>query len=178
MAAIPQSLTEKNRRSSEASRKANVNLSHGRGGAGNIGLTASDLESPDLTTPTLKGAKYTTGRGGSGNMANNNDPEAARRAQDVEAQPRRSSTHSTHVGRGGAANIFHPSADEIAKAREDNSRWESAVGDDSSSYHSGAADGAEDTGRGKKKIVGAGAGQGEKGLADRGKEFLFGLGKK
>jgi hypothetical protein len=26
---------------------------------------------------------YTTGRGGSGNMAKNDDPEAARRAQDV-----------------------------------------------------------------------------------------------
>jgi hypothetical protein len=52
---------------------------------GNIGTTPSDFEAPTLETPTLKSDVYTTGRGGSGNMAKNNDPEAARRAQDVVA---------------------------------------------------------------------------------------------
>ena len=53
---------------------------------GNIGTTPLDLDPTttiDLETPTLKSAVYTTGRGGSGNMARNEDPEEARRAQDV-----------------------------------------------------------------------------------------------
>ena len=50
---------------------------------GNIGTAPSDSEPITLETPTSKGEMYTTGRGGSGNMAKNIDPEAARRAQDV-----------------------------------------------------------------------------------------------
>lgn len=50
---------------------------------GNINSTPSDSDPVTLETPTLKGEMYTTGRGGSGNMARNDDPEAARRAQDV-----------------------------------------------------------------------------------------------
>jgi hypothetical protein len=63
----------------------------------------------DLTTPTLKSNTYTTGRGGTGNMAQNDPerPEVARKAQDVEApatvpEPK----GPTHYGRGGAANII------------------------------------------------------------------------
>lgn len=159
MAAVPRPLADQQRRSSSASRRAN--LSHGRGGAGNIGLNPTDLERPSLETPTLKGEVYTTGRGGSGNMAKNNDPEAARRAQDVVGAPRRESTNSTHVGRGGAANVFHPTAEEVARAREDNARWESAVGDGDSVD----SERREETARRK---------QGERGLAEKGKEWLFG----
>lgn len=50
-----------------------------------MGTSVSDFDTPSLETPTLKGEVYTTGRGGSGNMAKNIDPEAARRAQDVIA---------------------------------------------------------------------------------------------
>ena len=50
---------------------------------GNIGSSTHDGDPVTLETPTLKGEVYTTGRGGSGNMAKNTDPEAARRAQDV-----------------------------------------------------------------------------------------------
>lgn len=39
----------------------------------------------DLKTPTLKTAVVTTGRGGTGNMAKNNDPYETRLRQDVEA---------------------------------------------------------------------------------------------
>ena len=67
--------------------------------------------------------------------------------------PRRESTSSTHVGRGGAANVFKPSADEIEKAKRDNAKWESAVGDDESLKH------------GVPK---------PKGLADKGKDWLLG----
>lgn len=42
------------------------NVSHGRGGAGNMGVSEADFETPNLETPTLKGEVYTTGRGGSG----------------------------------------------------------------------------------------------------------------
>jgi len=126
-------------------------LSHGRGGAGNIGTTPSDTEPVTLETPTLKSEVYTTGRGGSGNMAKNSDPEAARRAQDVVGHPRRESTNSTHVGRGGAANVFRPSQDDIEAAKRENRVWESAIADE----------------KGEEKV--------DKGLADRGKEFLSGL---
>jgi len=81
-------------------------------------------------------------------MARNDDPEAARRAQDVVAHPRRESTSSAHVGRGGAANVFKPSQAEVEAAKKDNAKWEGAVVDD-----------------GDNKT---------KGLADKGKEWLFG----
>jgi hypothetical protein len=81
MAALSQSISLSGRRSSSSSRPGPS--SHGRGGAGNIGTSPSDLDPVTLETPTLKGEMYTTGRGGSGNMARNTDAEAARRAQDV-----------------------------------------------------------------------------------------------
>ena len=67
--------------------------------------------------------------------------------------PRRESTHSTHVGRGGAANVFKPTAAEIEAAEKDN-KWESAVDE-----------GERGNGNGEK----------ERGLADKGKEFLKGV---
>ncbi|EKG14796.1 hypothetical protein MPH_08071 [Macrophomina phaseolina MS6] len=64
----------------------------------------------DLVTPTIKSALYTTGRGGSGNMARNDPerPELARAAQDVEAPPGAGRDHEgpKHFGRGGAANVM------------------------------------------------------------------------
>lgn len=146
MAAVPKSLVETGRRSSSSSQRAN--LSHGRGGAGNIGNSENDVAPVNLETPTIKTDIYTTGRGGSGNMSKNTDPEATRRAQDVVGNPRRESTNTTHVGRGGAANIFRPSADEIAAAKNENGKWESAIDDEPASK--------------------------SKGLADKGKEWLFG----
>ncbi|TVY43171.1 hypothetical protein LOCC1_G003192, partial [Lachnellula occidentalis] len=140
MAAIP-TLKDTGRRSSSSHRRAN--MSHGRGGAGNIGNADSDHQPVTLETPTIKSQMYTTGRGGSGNMAKNDSAEEARRAQDVvgsaspslrslnvHIHPRRESTSSTHVGRGGAANVFSPSAEEIAKAKNDNAKWESALEDE------------------------------------------------
>jgi len=47
--------------------------------------TATEVDPVDLETPTIKSDVYTTGRGGSGNMAKNTDPYEARRAQDVVA---------------------------------------------------------------------------------------------
>lgn len=61
----------------------------------------------DLVTPTLKSDTYTTGRGGTGNMARNDpaNPEIARLAQDVDA-PAHIETQPKHGGRGGAGNFL------------------------------------------------------------------------
>ena len=63
--------------------------------------------------------------------------------------PRRESESDTHVGRGGAANVFRPSGEEIAAAKRENASWENTI--------------ADETRRRK-----------EMGLADKGKEWLFG----
>ncbi|KAH0541903.1 hypothetical protein FGG08_003623 [Glutinoglossum americanum] len=104
-------------------------LSHGRGGAGNIGYDPKDDESPNLITPTIKGEIYTTGRGGSGNMTKNSDPELARLAQDVSEPPPRLSESDYHYGRGGAANIGKPTDAEILAAKVENARWKLTGGD-------------------------------------------------
>jgi hypothetical protein len=73
---------------------------------GNIGKEPP-ASGDDLTTPTIKSDTYTTGRGGSGNMAKNdpNHPELARASQDVEPVPKTERSGSFHIGRGGAANV-------------------------------------------------------------------------
>jgi len=83
--------------------------SHGRGGAGNIGKERrSSPAADDLKTPVIKSQKYTTGRGGTGNMARNDPehPEIARASQDVDGpQPRDGTEPMHHVGRGGSGNV-------------------------------------------------------------------------
>ncbi len=79
-------------------------------------------------------------------MTKNTDPVAARRAQDVVGVPRRESNSSAHVGRGGAANVFHPGAAAGAD-------WENAVEEE--------------------KVASHGSGP-SKGFAGLGKEWLFG----
>ncbi|KAB8233443.1 hypothetical protein ETB97_000721 [Aspergillus alliaceus] len=97
------------------------NVSHGRGGAGNIFSSAESHTTPkDLVTPTIKQDVYTTGRGGSGNMVVNDPqrPEIARESQDVEAPPLRVEEAPHHTGRGGAANAYIPSPEEEKRVRE------------------------------------------------------------
>ncbi|KAL8884456.1 MAG: hypothetical protein Q9192_006839 [Flavoplaca navasiana] len=96
--------------------KQTPKASHGRGGAGNIGPTVNDASKNGLTTPTIKTSIYTTGRGGSGNMKHNDPrhPELARKSQDVVPPVKRKHIEERgHTGRGGAANIIHPSIDEV-----------------------------------------------------------------
>ena len=52
---------------------------------GNIGTSPHDAEPINFNTPVLTNEIYTTGRGGTGNMAKNTNPEETRRAQDVTA---------------------------------------------------------------------------------------------
>ncbi|KAK4976578.1 hypothetical protein LTR28_007906 [Elasticomyces elasticus] len=95
------------------------NMSHGRGGAGNMGAPKPTTDASQLVTPTIKSDKYTTGRGGSGNMASNdpNRPEVARAAQDVEAPPIREPEGNVHYGRGGAANVARLTEEQKGDAR-------------------------------------------------------------
>ncbi|KAL4741075.1 hypothetical protein BDV11DRAFT_203856 [Aspergillus similis] len=98
------------------------NISHGRGGAGNIFSSEAPKTTPqDLVTPTIKQEVFTTGRGGSGNMMHNDPdrPELARESQDVEAPPIRVQEAPHHTGRGGVANQYIPSAEGERKAREE-----------------------------------------------------------
>jgi len=100
-------------------------LSHGRGGAGNMGKDRRPSAGiSDLATPTIKSEKYTTGRGGSGNIAINdkNRPEVARKAQDVDTPPPTKPEGHFHIGRGGAANVASLNEEEKLKAKEANKR--------------------------------------------------------
>ncbi|EAW08521.1 DUF3602 domain-containing protein [Aspergillus clavatus NRRL 1] len=98
------------------------NVSHGRGGAGNIYSTTTQTQPTckDLITPTIKQDTFTTGRGGSGNMVQYDPerPEIARELQDVESPPQRVEEAPHHTGRGGAANAYFPTPEEEKRVRE------------------------------------------------------------
>ncbi|KAJ5571620.1 hypothetical protein N7535_005280 [Penicillium sp. DV-2018c] len=100
----------------------NRNISYGRGGAGNISRqNSSSAATPnDLVTPTIKQEVYTTGRGGSGNMVQNDPrrPELARESQDVESPPLRAQQFPHHTGRGGAANAYIPTPEEEERGKK------------------------------------------------------------
>ncbi|CUM63380.1 uncharacterized protein PRCAT00000954001 [Priceomyces carsonii] len=95
-----------------------VYYSTGRGGAGNIKLS-KEKPSPKLvaqgsSTPELHTSKISTGRGGYGNMINNDDPKLSRKLQDVDGPLGHSkenelyavaSNKSFSVGRGGFGNV-------------------------------------------------------------------------
>lgn len=86
------------------------------------------LNPSDLETPVLKKPVVTTGRGGTGNMAKNDDPQETRLRQDVEAIPRRYSSGAQHTGRGGAGNVFREN-EELTELTHKSSK-EQAVFDD------------------------------------------------
>lgn len=91
----------------------------GRGGAGNIQLTLLDrAPSPKIVSkgsnvPQLSQQKVTTGRGGYGNIINNDDPDLVRKLQDVDVNTlnddalHAAALHkSFSVGRGGFGNVI------------------------------------------------------------------------
>jgi hypothetical protein len=64
---------------------------------------AANTAPPDaLQTPPLKGETYSTGRGGTGNIAKNDPekPEIARKTQDVDVPPIKIVEEQHHIGRG------------------------------------------------------------------------------
>lgn len=91
----------------------------GRGGAGNIQLTLlQNAPSPKIVSqgsniPQLSQQKVTTGRGGYGNIINNDDPELVRKLQDVDSPSLNDDAlhaavlhKSFSVGRGGFGNVI------------------------------------------------------------------------
>ncbi|RMZ90860.1 hypothetical protein DV736_g1887, partial [Chaetothyriales sp. CBS 134916] len=126
----------------DASKSVKPTYHYGRGGAGNVTAKTSDgIKEEEMTTPTLKAKIYTTGRGGTGNMAKNDDPEEARAAQDVETPGFTLPEGPHHTGRGmsnsrtgvvikrttnsrlgGAANMYKPNNAERLEAKEHNER--------------------------------------------------------
>lgn len=137
---------------------------------GNIGKEdpAAHVTPQDLVTPTLKSEHYTTGRGGSGNMAKNdpNRPEVARAAQDVEAPAHREPEGRHHYGRGGAANIAK--TDEEEKKRASGEHKERKTVDQKKRL----------SGEQKERNSDEVRRQEGKGIVDKGKEFLQKLGGK
>lgn len=123
---------------------------------GNIGKDdpKAHATAADLVTPTLKADHYTTGRGGSGNMARNDlsHPEIARASQDVDAPVPREYEGPHHFGRGGAANVAKPTEEEAHLAHEHNQRRSEELRREGGEHH--------------------------KGLVDKGKDLLSKLGKK
>ncbi|GAB7357442.1 hypothetical protein MBLNU459_g8367t1 [Dothideomycetes sp. NU459] len=109
-------------------------MSHGRGGAGNIAPRSPALQPVDLETPTIKTKTYTTGRGGTGNMAANDplNPALARQAQDVDLPiaVAKEPENQFRYGRGGAANVAQLSQEQVgtAKSKTDPRRKSAAEG--------------------------------------------------
>ena len=93
--------------------------------SGNINTAASapSVDPSDLKTPTIKSPTYTTGRGGTGNMAKNDpeNPQLAREAQDVEATTLPKERAAFHTGRGGDGNAVSKTADGL-KTTEQHSK--------------------------------------------------------
>lgn len=85
-------------------------------------------------------------------MKSQNETEKGKLTDTLNSHPRRESSNSQHIGRGGGGNVFKPSKEELEKSKLN----ESAIAD-------------EDVKDNKKG--------GLSGLADKAKEFLGG-GKK
>lgn len=92
--------------------KSPVYYSTGRGGAGNIKLLSKvqlpKLVPQGLNTPQLTQPKFTTGRGGYGNMVDNSNPKFTRKLQDVDGPQDLYAValnKSFSVGRGGFGNV-------------------------------------------------------------------------
>lgn len=110
----------------ESKNDKKVYYSTGRGGAGNF-HSLSQVPSPKLVlpgtnTPSITTNKFTTGRGGYGNMVENDDPKLTRKLQDVDTKPlpKENDLHAVGsnksflVGRGGFGNV-------ISKTKSDGS---------------------------------------------------------
>ncbi|KAI8628036.1 hypothetical protein F5Y19DRAFT_151135 [Xylariaceae sp. FL1651] len=88
-------------------------VSHGRGGAGNITPDDTKYVDGEIVRQGEEGTHgdgaYSTGRGGAANIADKEVPPAVRADQDlVPPEATRPSTEvDYHTGRGGAANVQH-----------------------------------------------------------------------
>lgn len=118
---------------------------------------------PSSTTPVLKSKNYTTGRGGTGNIVKNDNPEVARKAQDVDVPGITLPENEYHTGRGesyhpvlvydvimtgcgagGVGNLYKPTDEELAANRENNQQVRSASFSKDRGGLKGLADKAKD----------------------------------
>ncbi|KAI1476689.1 hypothetical protein F4774DRAFT_229109 [Daldinia eschscholtzii] len=98
-------------------------VSHGRGGAGNITPDNTKYVDGEIVRQGQEGSHgdgaFSTGRGGAANIADADKPPSAMRA-DREVVPEEATRPSTdgesfHVGRGGAANVHLSEQDKQKK---------------------------------------------------------------
>jgi len=88
-------------------------VSHGRGGAGNINPDDTKYVDGEVTRTGVEGSHhdgaFSTGRGGAANIGDAHTKAAARADHDVipEAAVRPSHEGDFHTGRGGAGNEHH-----------------------------------------------------------------------
>ncbi|KAM3506125.1 hypothetical protein MY11210_007675 [Beauveria gryllotalpidicola] len=142
-------------------------VSHGRGGAGNINPDDTQYVDGEVVREGVIGSHndgaYSAGRGGAGNIADRGQPATERKDRDVipEAAIRRHSTDTSdyHTGRGGAGNEHHHDDDD-----DD---------DDKHKDKGGHGDGGG-TQQGAKDSAAAAPGAAPVGLADKLKQKLFG----
>ncbi|KAI1840969.1 hypothetical protein JX265_010441 [Neoarthrinium moseri] len=86
-------------------------VSHGRGGAGNINPDDTQYVDGEIVRTgehgTQNAGAYSTGRGGGGNIGDAGIPPTVRTDKDVvpEAAVRPSQDEDIHTGRGGAGNV-------------------------------------------------------------------------
>ncbi|KAI1465676.1 uncharacterized protein F4812DRAFT_437050 [Daldinia caldariorum] len=102
---------------------ATPEVSHGRGGAGNITPDNTKYVDGEIVRQGPEGSHgdgaFSTGRGGAANIADASQPPSAMRA-DREVVPEEATRPSTdgesfHVGRGGAANVHLSEQDKQKK---------------------------------------------------------------
>lgn len=131
-----------------------IYYSTGRGGAGNI-QSLDSIPSPKLVpqgsnTPQLLTTKVSTGRGGYGNMVNNNDPELTRKLQDVDGPKNTPDLHavasnkSFSVGRGGFGNV-------VSRTRSSGSGNTRNLNDQTPNLYAISSHGADGGKRGHKR---------------------------
>ncbi|KAK9774909.1 hypothetical protein SCAR479_08464 [Seiridium cardinale] len=115
-------------------------VSHGRGGAGNINPDDTQYVDGEIVragTPGSQGAgAFSTGRGGEGNIGDKGIDPTTRKDEDLvpEAAIRPSEDEDVHTGRGGAGNI-HLGPEHKKKRVMDGVQHEEA-----STTHSSVAD--------------------------------------
>jgi hypothetical protein len=98
-------------------------VSHGRGGAGNVFPDDTKYVDGEITRQGDIGSQqagaYSTGRGGGGNIGDVGKDPLARTDKEVvpEAATRPAENEPFHVGRGGNANVHPAAAGEPAPAK-------------------------------------------------------------
>ncbi|PUU82541.1 hypothetical protein B9Z19DRAFT_1120572 [Tuber borchii] len=94
-------------------------VSHGRGGMGNIGPDETEYIDGEIVRtgdPTSAGGAYSAGRGGAGNIgAPQRDPVRPSMDEDVVPSPAKVQAHENegfHSGRGGEGNAHLPEGEK------------------------------------------------------------------